>query len=179
MKKDINQNVSKGIENEISENIPVKNSQMSRRKFVELTAATAAAFTIMPRHVLGGKNYVAPSDKITLAYIGVGTQGIRELLPLLAQTQIQVVAVCDPNKEAIGYKDWGTTYLRDEIRKLLMIKTGLPVETVLFPVEEIMESLSLMPFMQTFTLSKNIKVAKPMQMYGSYWKKKKMLTPLK
>src|SRR5919107_3706918 len=94
-------------------------SGMNRRKFVELTAATAAAFTIVPRHVLGGKNYIPPSDKITLAYIGVGTQGIRELLPLLAVPEIQVVAVCDPNKEAIGYRDWGTDYLRDEIRKTI------------------------------------------------------------
>jgi hypothetical protein len=116
MKKDINQIVST---NEKPEEIPITNSHMTRRKFVELTAVTAAAFTIVPRHVLGGKNYVSPSDKITLAYIGVGTQGIRELLPLLAQPQIQVVAVCDPNKEAVGYRDWGTTYLRDEIRKAI------------------------------------------------------------
>jgi hypothetical protein len=120
MKKDINQNDSmKKIQNENSCDNEVKSSPMTRRKFVELTAATAAAFTIVPRHVLGGKNYVAPSDKITLAYIGVGTQGIRELLPLLAQSQIQVVAVCDPNKEARGYRDWGITYLRDEIRKAI------------------------------------------------------------
>src|SRR3954464_7758236 len=92
---------------------------MNRRKFVELTASAAIAFTIVPRHVLGGKNYIPPSDKITLSYIGVGTQGIRELLPMLAVPQIQVVAVCDPNKEARGYRDWGINYLKDEIRKAL------------------------------------------------------------
>ena len=54
-----------------------KTSSMSRRKFVELTATAAAGFTIVPRHVLG-KGFIAPSDKITLAYIGVGTQGTRE-----------------------------------------------------------------------------------------------------
>jgi hypothetical protein len=96
-----------------------KNSRLSRRKFVEMTAASAVGFTILPRYVLGGKNFVAPSDKITLAYIGVGTQGIRELLPMLAVPQIQVVAVCDPSKEARGYRDWGTDYLKSEIRKLL------------------------------------------------------------
>jgi hypothetical protein len=95
------------------------NKGMNRRKFVELTASAAIGFTIVPRHVLGGKNFVAPSDKITLAYIGMGTQGIRELLPLLAVDQIQVVAVCDPNKNPVGYRDWGVNYLRDETRKLL------------------------------------------------------------
>ncbi len=92
------------------------NSQLNRRKFVEVVATSALGFTILPRHVLGGKNFVAPSDKITLAYIGVGTQGIRELLPLLANSQFQVTAVCDPNKEAIGYKDWSKDGLRNEIR---------------------------------------------------------------
>ena len=97
----------------MKKNIP---QNVSRREFVELAASAALAFTIVPRHVLGGKNFVAPSDKITLAYIGVGTQGIRELLPLLANPQFQVVAVCDPNKEAVGYKDWDKDGLRDEIR---------------------------------------------------------------
>lgn len=101
------------------ETVPSQTPGMNRRKFVELTASAAVAFTIVPRQVLGGKNYVAPSDKITLAYIGTGTQGLREMLPLLAIPEIQVVAVCDPNKEAIGYRDWGTDYLRDEIRKAI------------------------------------------------------------
>lgn len=92
--------------------------EITRRKFVEMTAAAGLAYTIVPRHVLG-RGYVAPSDKITLAYIGVGTQGIRELLPLLAVPEIRVVAVCDPNKEARGYRDWGISYLRDEIRKAI------------------------------------------------------------
>jgi hypothetical protein len=118
MKKDIDQNVASNHENENVDNTPVKN-EMNRRKFVGLAATAAAAFTIVPRHVLGGKGYVPPSDKITLAYIGVGTQGIRELLPLLAVPQIQVVAVCDPNKEARGYRDWGKDYLRNEIRKTI------------------------------------------------------------
>ena len=120
MKKDNHQSLStKDIQNENPEDSSVKGSPMTRRKFVELTAVTAAAFTIVPRHVLGGKNYIAPSDKITLAYIGVGTQGTRELLPLLAEPGIQVIAVCDPNKEAVGYRDWGMNYLKDAIRKTI------------------------------------------------------------
>jgi len=110
-------NVTPTISNENNETVQTNNT-MHRRRFVELTASAAMAFTIVPRHVLG-KGYIPPSDKITLAYIGVGTQGIRELLPLLQVPEIQVVAVCDPNKEAVGYRDWGITYLRDEIRKTI------------------------------------------------------------
>jgi hypothetical protein len=107
-------------DNEKNTGNPLQPKPINRRRFVEMTAASAVAFTILPRHVLGGKNHIAPSDKITLAYIGVGTQGIRELLPMLAVPQIQVVAVCDPNKEAKGYRDWGTDYLKSEIRKTVM-----------------------------------------------------------
>ena len=66
----------------------------NRREFLG-AAAGVAAFTIVPRAVLGGPGFVAPSDKITLAYIGVGTQVLRELLPMLAVPDIQVVSVCD------------------------------------------------------------------------------------
>jgi hypothetical protein len=50
---------------------------LSRRKFLLAGGAAATAFTIVPRHVLGGPGFVAPSEKITLAYIGCGTQGLR------------------------------------------------------------------------------------------------------
>lgn len=92
---------------------------INRRKFVRNITSTALAFNVMPRHVLGGKNYIAPSDKITLAYIGTGTQGLRELLQLLPVPELQIIAVCDPNKEAIGYLDWGKDSLKNSIRKTI------------------------------------------------------------
>ena len=88
-----------------------------RRKF--LAAAATTAFTIVPRHVLGGQGTVAPSDKITLACIGVGTQGIREMLPWLAVPDVQVVSVCDPCKNPVGYRDWSANGLLNTIRKTL------------------------------------------------------------
>src|SRR5579863_3271462 len=91
------------------------NSEQNRRKFLG-TAAATAAFTIVPRHVMGGPGTVAPSDKITLAYIGTGTQGLREMLNLLPLPDIQIVAVCDPNKEATGYRDWSANGIRNSIR---------------------------------------------------------------
>ena len=93
-------------------------SDQNRRKFLT-TAAGAAAFTIVPRHVLGGQGVVAPSDKITLAHIGTGTEGLREMLDLIAIPEIQIVAVCDPNQHASGYRDWDRTGLRDSIRRAI------------------------------------------------------------
>ena len=116
MKKDLQSIDTSDTQKEVAGNVPVTGKHMDRRKFVGVAASAALAYTIVPRHVLGGKNFVAPSDKITLAYIGTGTQGIRELLPLLTMQEFQVIAVCDPNKEAIGYKDWSKDGLKNEIR---------------------------------------------------------------
>lgn len=68
-------------------------AKVSRRAF-----AAASAFTIVPRRVLGGAGFVPPSDKITLASIGMGRQGMAVTMGLLQQSGIQVVAVCDCNQ---------------------------------------------------------------------------------
>ena len=43
--------------------------RISRRDFLASTAA-AAAFTIVPRHVLGGRGYTPPSENLNIAAIG-------------------------------------------------------------------------------------------------------------
>ena len=80
------------------------------------TAAASGAFAVVPRHVLGGPGHVAPSDKITLAQIGMGTQAFRELGGLLAEPRIQIVAVCDPNTDSRNYVEWGKGEIRRRIR---------------------------------------------------------------
>jgi len=77
----------------------------SRRHFLQL-AATAAAFTIVPRHVLGGAGQVAPNSKTTLAGIGLGGQGMQNLAALAEFPEVQVLAVCDVNREGGGYLSW-------------------------------------------------------------------------
>lgn len=92
--------------------------KVNRRAF--LAPAAATAFTIVPRHVLGGNGYVPPSDKIALAHIGCGTEGTRELVTGLIQNeQIQIAAICDPVKDGTNYLDWGKNGTRNMIRKLL------------------------------------------------------------
>lgn len=78
---------------------------MSRRGFLR-GAATAATFTIIPRHVLGGSGHVAPGSKLTLAAIGTGGQGLQNVEAFLDFPEVQVVAVCDVNRESGGYVSW-------------------------------------------------------------------------
>ena len=91
---------------------------LNRREFIG-TASVSACFSILPRHVLARSGGVPPSDKITLAQIGTGTQGLREMPRLMANQEIQMVAVCDPSKDAIGYRDWGRDDLLNELRTVL------------------------------------------------------------
>jgi len=92
--------------------------KLNRREFLA-PAAAGAALTLVPRHVLGGPGYTPPSDKITLAYIGCGTQGIREMLRLIANPDVQITAVCDPVKDGTNYIDWSKTGIRDSVRRTL------------------------------------------------------------
>src|SRR5512139_3613142 len=69
---------------------------VSRRRFVATAAGTAAAFTIVPRHVLGGPGVVAPSDKVNVAVIGVGGQGRTNARALMQEDDCQIIAVADP-----------------------------------------------------------------------------------
>jgi hypothetical protein len=55
-------------------------------------AATAAAFTVVPRHVLGGPRHVSPSEKLNIAGIGVGGRGGGDLKALESEN---IVALCD------------------------------------------------------------------------------------
>ena len=89
-------------------------SEMKRRRFL----GSAALFSIVPRHVLGA-GFIPPSDKITLAHVGFGTQAIRETAGLLENQELQLTAVCDVEKDGVNYLEWGRNQIRDEIRRLI------------------------------------------------------------
>jgi len=91
------------------------NTMLSRRQFLGAGAAATSAFTIIPRHVLGGQGRVAPNDKLVMAHIGMGTQSFSELGGLLDNPNIQIVAVCDPNRDSHDYVEWGKNSIRDRI----------------------------------------------------------------
>lgn len=76
------------------------NSSLSRRDFLGRTAAAGAAFSIVPGHVLGLRGAVAPSNKINVAIIGTGGQGIVNMKQLLNEADARVAALCDINPES-------------------------------------------------------------------------------
>jgi len=68
-------------------------ARVSRRTLLG-AAAGAAAFSIVPRHVLGGPNQTAPSQRLTLAGVGVGGVGFGQLQGC-AGAGFQIEALCD------------------------------------------------------------------------------------
>lgn len=71
---------------------------ITRRQLMKGAAATATALafpTIIPSSALGDDKVAAPSNRITLGFIGIGKQASGHLNSLLGKTNTQVLAVCD------------------------------------------------------------------------------------
>ena len=71
----------------------MKETNPTRRGFGRVATATGiAAFSVVPRSVLGGLGYTAPSEKLNIAGIGVGGRGAGDIQELESQN---IVALCD------------------------------------------------------------------------------------
>src|SRR5689334_10012990 len=75
-------------------------SDVTRRDFVATTGKAAFGAIILPRFVLGGPGYQAPSDTMNIAIAGFGGMGSTNALEL-AKTD-NIVAVCDVD---LGYSE--------------------------------------------------------------------------
>jgi hypothetical protein len=75
-----------------------KTGTVSRRGFVKrsLVAGSALAMPwLIPSRALGRDGAVAPSERITLGAIGIGPRGNAVLHGMLAEPDVQFVAICD------------------------------------------------------------------------------------
>lgn len=64
----------------------------------------------MPRHVLGGRGFVAPSDKVNIGIVGAGGRGRRNVNQLLTLSDVQVTCIADP----AAYWNLADFYYRSE-----------------------------------------------------------------
>jgi predicted dehydrogenase len=107
---------------------------MNRRTFLRTAGAASAvvAFHIVPRHVLG-RGFVAPSEKVNVASIGVGGQG-QGNLQSLQSPGVNIVALCDPDPRmtaTAGKRHAGAKAFTDYRRMLDEVKEidGVVVST--------------------------------------------------
>ena len=85
----------------------MKPNTLKRREFIKTSATVAVGFSIIPSSVLGGHGRIAPSDKLNIALIGCGTQGLKQLADWLKRPELQFISVCDPNRVSYDYPLWG------------------------------------------------------------------------
>jgi predicted dehydrogenase len=92
---------------------------LTRRQFLRGSAASLAAVSVVPGSVLGLNGAAPPSEKLTLAFIGVGGRG-RTDLDELAKT-CNVLALCDldDRRSAATYKSYEAAKRYRDFRKML------------------------------------------------------------
>jgi myo-inositol 2-dehydrogenase/D-chiro-inositol 1-dehydrogenase len=115
--------------NEEQTTMSKQRSAISRRRFIQASAAAAAGFSIVPRRVLGGVGFTPPSEQPTRAVIGCGGMGTGHIKSI--NTEARLMAVCDVdeahlsagvknaqaggNADVKGYKDWREVIDRADI----------------------------------------------------------------
>src|SRR5262245_35448579 len=94
----------------------------SRRDFLRSALGGMAggiAFpAIVPAAALRRLSRPAPGNRGTLAVVGTGNQGFNDIRAFLADERVQVVAVCDVNRESAGYWE-GATGGREPARRIV------------------------------------------------------------
>jgi predicted dehydrogenase len=79
---------------------------LSRRQFLAATAA--GAVVLQGRGTAWAQSRPAPSERMTLAVVGLGERGFAVLHEFLQEPDVQVVAVCDVHELHYRERDWGT-----------------------------------------------------------------------
>jgi len=109
----------------------LKNQKITRRDFLG-AAAGVAAFTIVPRSVLGGAGNTAPSDKLNVACIGIGGMGGADSGQMGTEN---VIALCDvDSKRGAGtFAKYPQAKKYKDFRKMLEKEKGIEAVTVSTP----------------------------------------------
>ncbi len=117
----------------------VLDATLSRRRFLGRTAAAAGSLalpTVIPASVLGADGHVAPSNRITVAQIGLGVMGRGHVRRLAFDPTVELLAVCDVDrtrlesthasvadarKRCTAYNDYREILARDDIDGVVIV----------------------------------------------------------
>ncbi len=90
----------------------------NRRQFLSSSAASLAAFTIAPSHILGGEK-TPPSERLNLAYIGAGGRGVANSRALSPYTNVLALCDVDDQRAKIAYEKYPSAQRFRDYRKML------------------------------------------------------------
>ena len=137
-----------------------KNIQDSRRNFIRNSALLAGGIYIVPRHVLGGKGYIAPSDRLVVAGIGAGGKGASDIAAFSKSGKAEIAVLCDvDDRQAAGTrKKFPKAKYYKDYREMLD-KEGKSIDAVSVSTPDHNHAVQAMAAMQ---LGKHVYVQKPM-----------------
>ncbi|MGI9550168.1 MAG: Gfo/Idh/MocA family protein, partial [Aurantibacter sp.] len=132
---------------------------MKRRKFIKSTAATSAAFTIVPSFVMG-KGHIAPSDTLYVGAFGVGGRGAGVMRGMDETKKVKFVALCDVDdrRAADTYKNYPKAKRYIDFRKVYD-KHLKEIDAVMVATPDHMHATIALPFMRA---KKHAYVEKPL-----------------
>jgi predicted dehydrogenase len=134
----------------------LKDNKMSRRDFMGKTAMATAAFTIVPRFVLGGSGYQAPSDKLNIACVGAGGQGRSDVKNVSTEN---IIALCDvdADRAAETFKEFPQAKQYKDFRVMLEKEKDIEAVTVTTP-----DHTHAVIAMMAMKMGKHVFVQKPL-----------------
>ena len=132
----------------------------SRRDFIKKSTVAAATFLIVPRFVLGGRGYTAPSDQLVVGGVGAGGKGESDLAMFAKTGKVRIGALCDVDDrraansrkafpQAPYYKDW----------RQMLDKEGKTLDAVSVSTPDHNHAIITLAAMQ---LGKHVYVQKPL-----------------
>ncbi|MES1223592.1 MAG: Gfo/Idh/MocA family oxidoreductase [Bacteroidota bacterium] len=138
-----------------------KNAQnKGRREFIRNSSLAAAGFFIVPRHVLGGKGFTAPSDKLIIGGIGAGGKGSSDIANFYASGKAEIGFLCDvDDRQAVETrKKFPNAKYYKDFREMLS-KDGKSIDAVSVSIPDHQHAVAAMAAMQ---LNKHVYVQKPL-----------------
>lgn len=133
---------------------------LSRRDFVRNSSLFGAGVLILPRHVLGGKGFIAPSDKLVIAGIGAGGKGADDIANFYRSGKAEIGFLCDvDDRQSVDTrkKHPNAKYYKDY--REMLDKEGKSIDAVSVSTPDHMHAVQAMAAMQ---LNKHVYVQKPL-----------------
>lgn len=133
--------------------------KVDRRSFIK-AAGAATAFTIVPRYVLGGPGYIAPSDTVSIAGIGVGGKGTSDLTSCAESKHARISFLCDVDDRMAeeSRKNFPDAKYYKDFREMLN-KEHKDIDAVIVSTPDHTHAVTAMAAMQ---LGKHVYVQKPL-----------------
>ncbi len=133
-----------------------KKRKVSRRVFVGKMASAGAGITLVSRHVLGGRGYVAPSDKLGIASVGAGGMAANNINRCSHEN---IVALCDVDeaRAAKTFNKFPNVARFKDFR--VMLDKQKDIDAVIVACPDHVHAAAAMVAMQ---LGKHVYVQKPM-----------------